>query len=387
MTTTIDALTTDRPVLSMRDVRRKGRAAQEAFELYQRTNSLPLLPWPESTPAELAGYLDIIYGGIDQDPFGGREPAGQPAEPWQTLRRNPRMWVAYTGGKDSVAAALRAQEQDWQPVLYHLAGLNRGMGDEPRYAARTADKMGWPLLIERVHVAGAKAGLMELPTKNQVTALFLTNRMAADADAIGGADYCTGWHLSDSQDKQDFGYDYSDGVEAIAAFNEYLYARYPGLRYTQMLHDTTEAWAIIAAHGLLQYIKGCVCPLRYKANLRRRNVEKFGWLLTGRCGSCVKCAWEEYALQAIGVLPHRPDRLAHGQRWMTRDFGVRFPGLTGKALDAAVNEFLVPQDGVDAHRRAAWPDQPAPFDEAEGTPEFWTIDDRPYGPDALAHMS
>jgi hypothetical protein len=213
--------------------------------------------------------------------------------------------------------------------------------------------------------------------------------MAADADAIGGADYCTGWHLSDSQDKQDFGYDYSDGVEAIAAFNEYLYARYPGLRYTQMLHDTTEAWAIIAAHGLLQYIKGCVCPLRYKANLRRRNVEKFGWLLTGRCGSCVKCAWEEYALQAIGVLPYRPDRLAHGQRWMTRDFGVRFPGLSGKALDAAVNEFLVPEEGVAEYMRLPreWPDQPAPYDEAEGTPEFWTVDDRPYGPDALERMS
>lgn len=377
-----------RPRMTPRTVAQpEGPAVRGALALYEATAALPLRSWPEA-PDELADYLELIYAGLPDAPPAVLRRTG-PAEPWGRLADDGRMWVAYTGGKDSVSAALRAQEQGHSPVLYHLAGLNRGMGDEPRYAARTAARQGWPLLVERVHVQGAKAGVMELPTKNQVTALFLTQRMAGD----GGARYCTGWHSSDDQRVQDFGYDYSDGVQAIAAFNAYLSARWPGLEYRQQLQDTTEAWATIAGAGLMQYIKGCVCPLRYKASLRARNVAKWGWLLASRCGSCVKCGWEEHALQALGVLPADEARLAHGRRWMVRDFGERVarlqaappPGLerlAGLPLEEAVVEFLVPEEGVAPWRRpfADWPDQPAPADEAEGCPSGFGVDEWRWDP-------
>lgn len=362
-------------------------AVDEAVTLYERTASLPLLPWEPDVPLELRNYLDLIYAGA---PDGPRTPVPldqtvihQPAQPWpqDTMFRWPvplvpsdRVWVAFTGGKDSVAAALHVQAQGRTPVLWHLAGINRGMGDEPRYAQRVADRMGWPLVVDRVSVSGPKAGVMELPTKNQVTALFLAARMCEESDGpLAAADYVTGWHASDTQDKQAFGYDYSDGAEAIAAFGAYLSARLPGLRYEQVLHDTTQAWALIADAGLLQYIKGCVCPLRYKARVRAANVKKFGWLLAGRCGSCVKCGWEEWALQAIGALPYDKARLDHGLKWMVRDFGERFPGLSGRELEQAVIDFLVPPDATARYARSGgdWPDQPAPVDEADGTPVRW----------------
>lgn len=367
LATSLITVPDERPRMKVVDVANPMHAAvQEGLDLYHATNSLPLLKWPATIPLELREYLNIIYAGNGEVP--APEGDSQPAEPWGDLSYVPRqMWVAYTGGKDSVSAALRAEADGYAPRLYQLIGINRGQGDEPRYAARTALKRGWPLVQERVHVSGAKRGLMELPTKNQVTALFLGARMALD----GGQDYCTGWHLSDRQEVQQFDYDYSDGVEAIAAFNAYLGARLPGLRYTQQLHNTTEAWAEIAAGGLLQYIKGCVCPLRYKANLRRRNVERFGWLLSNRCGSCVKCGWEEWALQSLGVLPHNDERLQHGLKWMVRDFQPRMP----EASADEIVEFLVPRAASEKYRRNVWPDNPAPADEAEGVPDFWSVDD------------
>jgi hypothetical protein len=357
----------------------------EAVVLFNSTSALPLLRWG-MVPDELGDYLELIYRGGGDSPYEvGGERTG-PAQPWaeDPLPDTDVTWVSFTGGKDSVAAALDVEAAGRRPVLWHLAGLNRGMGDEPRYAQRIADRMGWPLIFDRVSITGKKNGLMELPTKNQVNALFLTSRMWAESSGsallahhghgrYASREFVTGWHASDTQDKQAFGYDYSDGVEAIAAFNAYLSARYPGLRYRQVLHDTTEAWARIADAGLLQFIKGCVCPLRYKARVRAANVKKFGWLLAGRCGSCVKCAWEEHALQSIGVLPPDGKRLAHGLPWMVRDFGERFPGVEGDALASAVREFLVPVEVSHHFRRQSfeWPPQDAPLDEWEGTPHQW----------------
>lgn len=380
-----------RPVLTLTTAA-DHPAALEAKALYDRTASLPLGEWPPLLPLELREYLDLIYAGA---PEGPRTPIPltstvihEPAVPWDTLTPTNNVFVAFTGGKDSVAAALHVANEGRTPVLWHVAGLNRGMGDEPRYAQRIADRMGWRLLVDRVAVRGGKTGVMELPTKNQVTALLLTARMASLRETgLASADYVSGWHASDTQDKQAFGYDYSDGVEAIAAFNRYLSARFPGLAYEQVLQDTTEAWARIAEAGLIQFIKGCVCPLRYKANLRRRNVAKFGWLLAGRCGSCVKCAWEERALQGLGVIPFDMARLAHGLPWLLRDFGPRL--AADERADGSpvvdpdrVIEFLVPEAGLLAHARPSgdWPTQHAPEDEAEGTPlHIWPVSPAPVG--------
>jgi hypothetical protein len=361
------AIEAGRPVLRP-TLTATGPGATAALELYAGTSSLPLQDtW--QVPDELADYLHLAYGPHAEQLQAERT---GPAAPWGELTDDGTCWVQFSGGKDSVAAALLAEAAGYRVVCYHLAGLNRGMGDELEYARATCEARGWPLYVDRVRASGKKNGLVELPTKNQVSALAMLARMAE----VGGAVWTAGWHTAAYQDRKTWGYDWTDGTQVIAAFDRYLDARYPGHRRLAPLEDTLHAWATVAGAGLLQYVKGCVCPVRFKARRRATNEQKFGPLLHGRCGSCPKCAWEQVALEALGISEPRPDLTAHGERFLLADFGtdeLRTPEqITG---------WLVPPERAAALARDDWPEQPAPGapatqadQPADQTPELTPVE-------------
>lgn len=353
----LDLVADDRPTITATEAT-PGPAADEAAALYAATSSLPLrADYAAPLPDTLHRYLALVYEAAGQPLHA--EPGG-PAAPWHPLPDNPdECWIAFTGGKDSVAAALQAEADGMAPVLYHLAGLNRGMADEREHALQVAAARGWRIVVERVAASGKKEGLIELPTKNQVTALFMLNRMAAE----GANRWSAGWHTTDAQDDRGFGYDYSDGTEAIARFGAYLSERFPGQQYMGRLTTTTEAWAEVAAAGLLRLVKGCVCPPRYKKRVRDANERKWGPLLENRCGSCVKCAWEQQALEALGVSEPRPEYRQHLQQFIDRDFADR------AQQHPDLNEWLVPADEAAAFRRDDWPDQIDPAGVQAADPE------------------
>lgn len=353
----------------------RGEAAAEALALYSATSALPMHPWTDAVlPAELHDYLSLVYAAAEQPLLAVRD--DQPTRQWGTVPAptttpGEKRLVLFTGGKDSLSAALRVQAAGYTPVLYHVAGLNRGMGDEPGYAQAIAQYAGWDLHIDRIKVSGTKNGLMELPTKNQVTALLALDRMLEWQ--LPGA-FVAGWHRSDEQHKQHVGYDFSDGVDAIALFDAYMRARVPQVRYESMLYDTTEAWATVAAAGMLAFIKGCVCPVRYKKRVRAANQRKYGPLLPSRCGACVKCAWEQVALEELGVLEPNPALRKAQEKYIMRDFGPERLG-PGTTLADAI-EFLVPAAEVDKWRRprAQWPVQVQPADLGLGQPHDVEVD-------------
>lgn len=331
-----------------------GPGARAAEELYEATSGLPLRRSWGDQPSELCSYLSLIYSGGEGHPLDVW--ATGPAEPWAQLEDDGSCWVSFTGGKDSVAAALRAEEQGFRPKLLHVRGLNRGMMDEILYARAIAEHRGWELHVREISVSGRKQGLMELPTKNQVSTLLLLDF----AGSVGaGSHWTAGWHGCDAQGGQGFDYDFSDGDEAIGRFGAYLRARFPGTTYIGDLWDTVECWARVADAGLLNFVKGCVAPIRFKRQWRERNEARWGPLLPGRCGSCVKCAWEQIALEELGILEPRPEMRKAQEKFILRDFG---PRASLPTLEAAVEEFCVPKESVEKWRRPSheWPEQAVP---------------------------
>lgn len=336
-----------------------GPGARAAEQLYEATSGLPMRrSWGE-VPDELADYLELVYRAGEQALDLTRS---GPAEPWGKAEDDGTCWVSFTGGKDSVAAALRAEQQGYRPRLLHVRGLNRGMMDEILYAQALADFRGWELHVRPVSVSGKKAGLMELPTKNQVSTLTILDAAQQHAEEAGepmAGVWSAGWHGCDAQGGQGFDYDFSDGDEAIRLFGRYVDARWPGTRYIGDLWDTVECWARVADAGLLGYVKGCVAPIRFKRQWRERNEERWGPLLPGRCGSCVKCAWEQIALEELGILEPRPEMRRAQEKFILRDFAHRASEPT---LEAAVEEFCVPAASIEKWKRepGEWPEQAIP---------------------------
>lgn len=334
-----------RPVLYARN-----RIAEEAFDLFRATAGRPMRPaWRSVSPA-MQEYLAHVYSGVG-DPMAA--PAVSPVAPVADAIDDRSMWVAFSGGKDGMAAALRARAEGWRPVLYHVRGINRSLPDEFDYATKAAEAAGMPIIVDRVAISGEANGFVEMPTKNQV----ITSMMAARMAEYGGANYTLGILGEDTPDKCRANINWSDTTTSNVLWAKHLAELLPGITGHILIHSQMEALAIVASHGLLDFVHGCMSPLRFRGKLRAENVRKYGdAILPGRCGSCFKC-WSEYImLVSLGVVVKNEAFYDHA-----------IAGMNRMAKEGKVNEWV--GDPVEQYTDAealkkyvgtAWPKQPDP---------------------------
>ncbi|CAB4152539.1 hypothetical protein UFOVP613_20 [uncultured Caudovirales phage] len=319
-------------------------ASLEALELYAATSGLPLLERWAEVPASLRPYLEEIYRAAGQDLLVGAE---VPTQAWAELTDTGAVWVAFSGGKDGLAAALAARDQGFTPILYHLRGINRGKS-EHRQALEAARAARMPILIDHVAVQGTKQGFVEMPTKNQVIAELMAARMAQ----FGGSRYAMGTTDADVQERLKVDLNYSDGVTAVALFHEHLKARFPGIVHMPLVKNETHALARVAAEGLLGSVSGCM-EQRFLSTKRAATERKHGALpLPNRCGGCTKCASEYLNLAALGAVPESPALYGYALARMTEVMKRETLGYT----DA--ESYYIDQEDLPALRRSTW--APAP---------------------------
>lgn len=332
-----------RPVL-LPDILSSGQGATDALELYAATSSLPFQrEW--SCPDVLTPYLQLVYKAADQPLVIDNQ--GQ-AAPYKALVDNGSCWVQFTGGKDSTAAAIRAEQLGYKIICYHLQGLNRGMSREADNCRLICKRMGWTLIIDKVHAVGKKSGLVELPTKDQVSEIAMLARMAEQ----GGAIWTSGNYITDLVTRWD--YDFSDSEQAHTTFGLYLSARYPNQKQLYLVEEELDAWQVCAKAGLINYINGCVCNIRFYEQRRAINERKYGKLLRGRCGSCAKDAWEQLALSSMGIIPPNPALIEHGKPFIMELANERHP-----TYEQTVAK-IVPPATAAKYYQADWVDQPEP---------------------------
>lgn len=243
-------------------------------------------------PAGLAPYLSHLYAENGEELTLEIEEA----QPWADKLDTSRLWVAYSGGKDSLAVGLMARERGYGVTLYHVAGLNRSVAGSELEAARAgAAATELPLVVEAVTQSGSRAGYLEVPSKNQVVVALMVARMI---DA-GAGTYALGTTQADTA----IAYlcAYSDTTGAGDLYHSWLESVAPSIRRETFLRHETESMATIASHGYLDVLCGsCMAPIRFRGKNRTLNESRYGPMLPGRCGSCPKCCWEYLVLDALG---------------------------------------------------------------------------------------
>ena len=208
------------------------------------------------------------------------------------------------------------------------------------------------LFPSAIHRADDLVGI-EMPTKNQVIELLALGRMVEWG--LPG-EFFSGWYTADGQEHCRPDYDWSDGDEAIRLFGEYLSVRVPGVRhsYTGVRNDL-DAFAMVARAGLLNYVKGCILQPRFHRRVRESNEQKYGSLLPGRCGACPKCAWEQVALERLGIVEPNPARRSAQAHILVRDYVGRY----GDTLDEVCNSLADPEQAATLAAEGPWPEQDA----------------------------
>lgn len=298
-----------------------------ALRLHDATSALPMsAEWGPVAPA-LYAYLVDVYGAVGC-PLVAQATGPQPHA--YVARDDGRLWVAYSGGKDGLAAALKARALGYAPVLYHVRGVNRAYPGEYRWAVQGAAAAGMPLVVDQVRIAGKATDFLEAPTKNQVIAACMAARMVQQ----GGSAWGMGTHSEDEPGAGNVLVNYSDNVGPMQRWGEYLASVVRGLVFVPLLRGPCEALALVARAGLLAHVHGCLKAHRFQVFEAKRAAARWGarTMLPGRCGQCHKCWSETIMLVALGVVPdsawhqHCRARVAAvtaegGSAWLARPLG------------------------------------------------------------------
>ena len=252
--------------------------------------------------ASFAPFLELFYSK-DSRPAPLLSVYPPDALPGYSLDgSDKRCLLGYSGGKDSLAMAMKLKEKGFTVTAFHVAGLNRSFTDEHLAAARTARAIGIDLVVRRVVISGS-SDRPENPTKNLLTLAMMFDygaplgiahyALGLDKEDEGGDEYNTDFNFSDSKEVLDAG---------IRPFR--LSAGYE--LHTELLRNgSTDSLVTVLESpnglALLGLSISCMSPFRFRATWKKTNEKKYDvQLLDSRCGSCYKCAIEYIHLASLG---------------------------------------------------------------------------------------
>lgn len=203
---------------------------------------------------------------------------------------NNKVLVAYTGGKDSTAEAIRLLNAGYEVHLLFIKGLNKAYPKELDGAAKIAEILGCKMHTTEVKITG-KNWHPDNPVKNQLILALMTDwgikngfgKFASGIINVPCANYEYNW---------------SDSLQLMETFKSFIRKRFPGWTYidTSVTHEAENLVEIIKhkrGEEIWEAKSSCVGAYRFRNVWRQKNEEKFGIKLTeNQCGVCYKCAYE-----------------------------------------------------------------------------------------------
>lgn len=220
-----------------------------------------------------------------------------------------KAFIAFSGGKDCLATAIRAEEEGYSPTLVYISGINKGVASEKSHAFAIADAIGYPIISTSIRISEGK-DWNEHPLKNILILCLLVDI----GTKLGVTTFGLGNLFEENSTHGSLNYDLSDSYDMIKLFNTFCGRFIPNYKYLTYIHDNLQSFYTVYKRdrGLINLLSTCIVPDYRRPSLRNRNVSKFGadCVLDG-CGSCYKCADLYLFRRAFGLVRHNSAYAEH----------------------------------------------------------------------------
>ena len=293
--------------ITARDFPEAGTYFNTFSYLYEQLSTSPL-PATLGTdtffppPTGLGRYLELLYNYCGQQP--PLLTTGPPL-PQRPLPASRKVLLAFSGGKDSVACAIKLK-QEYEVTLFFVRGANRSYTSELKYSRVLAEMLGLPLVERGLTVRGNCKPFAENPVKNH-----LIEAMMVDYGLQHGiTNYAFGsGSKHNSADTINPLFSMSDAAELYEELERFYQRAMPAFRSLHLHNNNTDSyWTICTQRpdiARAYAYQSCMMPDFRRPHVRqaceRRGVT---WLEKSRCGNCMKCA-EEYIHNVLfGMAPY-----------------------------------------------------------------------------------
>lgn len=203
--------------------------------------------------------------------------------------QNNNIILAFSGGKDSIAYALKLKEQGYAVHLYHVKGIN-AVYDEYKSVEKVAKQLDMPLYIDVIKLSGHHQWI-EHPMKNMIIA---NGALQYGIRENITAQIAFGNYLDSTLDNDNFGYCGGDDIEMWESYEDIISTIIPDFMINLDLENLNETLEILSnREDLMESSLSCIGRAGLREYNRKRVENKYGvHLLKNRCGLCYKCAVE-----------------------------------------------------------------------------------------------
>ena len=221
-----------------------------------------------------------------------------------------KIFVAFSGGKDCMATAIKAKENGFIPTLVYIGGVNKSLPSEHVCAIAAAKKSGFPLIELKLHIAGTKE-YGDHPIKN----ILLLSMIIDEGLKHGCVNYSMGNLFEETADRGSLDFDFSDSWEMLRTFARLISVYIPGAKLHAFIHDNLQSFYTVYRFNkaILSTLSTCITPDFRRPMIQKANRAKYGVQLVpeNRCGNCYKCADEYRFMQAFGLRPYNRAFMEH----------------------------------------------------------------------------
>jgi 7-cyano-7-deazaguanine synthase in queuosine biosynthesis len=200
------------------------------------------------------------------------------------IQPNNTVILAFSGGKDSLATAIKLKNQGKLVRLFFLQGINKSYTSEYYKSIELAKELGLNIIIWKVKQNG-ETDFKENPFKNGI----ILTLMAEAGYELGVSEYVLGNQQNDNLGNCDIHTEMSDSIEFFEMMQSYLNF----IKINTYLINDRDSFETIYEYNpeLLNRIGSCIMPVFRRPNIQKANLKNFGIEGQG-CGSCYKCAME-----------------------------------------------------------------------------------------------
>ena len=203
---------------------------------------------------------------------------------------NNNVILTFSGGKDSIASALKHKEAGENVFLYHMKHINPSFSDEWKCAEESAKLLGLPIFFDDIQFSGHHM-YMEHPMKNM---LIVNGALSYGIREGISTRIAFGNYINSYLDENVFERCAGDCVDMWERYETIIQRVIPDFMIEVNMESMGDTLNVLADRAdLLNASLSCLC--RHSLRDYRRNwvKDKFGVeLYQKRCGSCYKCCVE-----------------------------------------------------------------------------------------------
>lgn len=311
------------------------KTISKLYSMFSNLNMIDEFASKNTIDLDAKGLVDVLCIGLHRDLNVNYEHVDKRVN---NIKRNNNVIVAFSGGKDSTATALKMKSNGKNVYLFYVKGINKAYPDEMEHALELAEKLGMPIHIESVKQTGYTS-FKESPIKNQLIA-----SMALDYAIENniGCSVAFGDFTTDNVNNSQFMESWSDTQEMWSAWVNFVRTYVSNIELIIPFKTYNETLDVVSDNPqILESVCGCILPYRFRKVTRNNNEKKYGIsLIPNRCGSCWKCCTEYIFLADKGVLPLNKKFYRHCLDFLVKKLPTTRPEIKEINIKGAYEAFL-----------------------------------------------